>query len=161
MPSNAILWLLPGPNSAISKMHCFHLRKNKEQKQELLKKRERQSLYNLSDHYDLLHGLDLGDKFNLLLRHKRELTGSDATYLNSLKKQFDKAIPIRADIMHGRPLTVDDYIMGYAFGADLAKRSDYWAELSASLSALQNNPEYVLSRAIVDIEQDGSTGCLA
>jgi LuxR family glucitol operon transcriptional activator len=127
---------------------------------ERITKRERYDLYNLDDPYDLLHGLDLGDKFNLILRHKNELPAADAIYLLSLKPQFDKAVPIRADVMHGRPLTLDDYVCGFAFGNDLSKRSDIWPGLAASLTALQKNPDAIISQAVIVLEEDHSTAVL-
>jgi LuxR family glucitol operon transcriptional activator len=64
-------------------------------------KRDRQDLYNIDDDYDLLHGLDLGDKFNIILMYKTEIPPSESKYLISIKTQIDKAIPIRNDVMHG------------------------------------------------------------
>lgn len=123
-------------------------------------KRERDNLYNLDDPYDLLHGLDLGDKFDLILRYKHELSVSDKEYILALKPQFDKAVPVRADVMHGRPLTLDDYIIGFAFGNELSKRPDIWPELAASLVALQRNPNAIVSQPIMVLDEEHSTRVL-
>jgi LuxR family transcriptional regulator, glucitol operon activator len=76
--------------------------------------------------------LDLGDKYNILLRERGQFADTDAKYFLGLKTQFDKAVPIRNDVMHGRPLTVDDYAFGFSFGNLLRKRSDMWPELSTT-----------------------------
>jgi LuxR family transcriptional regulator, glucitol operon activator len=123
-------------------------------------KRDRQDLYNLNDEFDLLHGLDLGDKFNILLRQRTGLSDADAKYFLALKLQFDKAVPIRNDVMHGRPLTVDDYAFGFSFGSLLSKRRDMWPELSKTLVELNNDLTSVVSRPISTIESDVSTAVL-
>lgn len=120
-------------------------------------RRGRDDLYNLDDQFDLLNGLDLADKFDLIIRNRNELATSDAKYLVSLKRQFDKAAPIRADVMHGRPLTLDDYVVGFAFGDELSKRPDIWTGLATSLTALRKNPDTIISKAMV-FEEEGSTG---
>src|SRR5579883_887163 len=121
---------------------------------ERIARRGRDDLYNLDNHYDLLNGLDLADKFDLILRHKDKLSTSEAKYFLSLKKEFDKAAPIRADVMHGRPLTLDDYVSGFAFGNHLNQRSDIWRNLAQSLKDLRENPESVSSKAITIFDEE-------
>ena len=123
-------------------------------------KRERQDLYNLGDDFDLLHGLDLGDKFSVIHRYKSSLPSSEATYVSSIKSKMDKAVPVRNDVMHGRPLTVDDYVFGFSFANQLGKRADIWPELAASLSALNENRSSILSKIVMTIDEERSTAVL-
>ena len=123
-------------------------------------KRHREGLYNLDDAFDLLHGLDLGDKFSILLRYKTDLSHADSKYFKGLKQLFDRAIPVRNDIMHGRPLTVDDYALGFALGNDLNKRPDIWRELSSSLSEMNNKPEAIISKAVLLLDDERSSAVL-
>lgn len=64
-----------------------------------LSRRSRETRYNLDDHFDLAYGLDIGEKYNVLLRWKELLPADLCVYLSSMKKHFDKAVPIRNDTM--------------------------------------------------------------
>jgi LuxR family glucitol operon transcriptional activator len=119
-----------------------------------LSKRNRDDLYNLEDHYDLLEGLDIGDKYNVLLRHSAMLPPDVASYLKHLKTQFEKSIPIRNDTMHGRPLTVEDYTFSFAFTEQLIRRSDLWGNLCKVVSSYRTNPENLIAKGIEFFEED-------
>ena len=81
--------------------------RNKAQK--VLRKRGRDEVYNLQDDLDLLYGLDIGEKFSILLKSKGQMDDAASSYFRGLNNSFSKAIPIRNDVMHGRPLTAEDH----------------------------------------------------
>jgi tetratricopeptide (TPR) repeat protein len=122
--------------------------------QDRIRKRGRDNLYDLDDPFDLLHGLDLGDKYAILMRGKSELSSADAEYFAKLKSRFDRAIPIRADVMHGRPLTVDDYSFSFALSNDLLKSPRYWPELTVAFNRISQEPEHLLQRVPTIIDDD-------
>lgn len=108
--------------------------------QDRIRRRGRDNLYDMRDPFDLLHGLDLGDKYDILMRSKAVLASGDAAYFSKLKTRFDRAAAVRADVMHGRPLTVGDYSFGFAFANELLKTPRYWLELSAHSRRSTRNP---------------------
>ncbi len=122
--------------------------------QDRIRKRGRDNLYDLSDPFDLLHGLDLGDKYAILMRARTDLSSADADYFTKLKSRFDRAIPIRADVMHGRPLTVDDYSFSFALSNELLKSAHYWPELTASFKRINQEPEHLLHSVPTIIDDD-------
>ena len=124
--------------------------------QDRIKKRGRDNLYDRGDPFDLLHGLDLGDKYAILMRAKAVLSSGDGSYFTKLKARFDRAIAIRADVMHGRPLTVDDYTFGFALANELLKSPRYWPELTSSLTKINDKPERLLHDVPTVIDDDPS-----
>ena len=56
--------------------------------------------------------------------------------------------------MHGRPLTVDDYSIGFAFANTLLKTPQYWPELTTSLKTINEQPERLLHEVPTVIEDD-------
>src|SRR5262249_11243227 len=56
--------------------------------------------------------------------------------------------------MHGRPLTLDDYVCGFAFGNDLSRRPDIWSNLAESLRQLRKDPDSISSKAITLLEDE-------
>src|SRR6516165_7643758 len=109
-----------------------------------IKRRKRDNIYDMSDPHDLLHGLDLGDKYTIMMRFKTSLSSTDATYFSNLKPRFDRAIAVRSDVAHGRPLIVDDYTFGFSFANELLRTPRYWPELAASLKKINDEPLHLL-----------------
>ena len=70
---------------------CTHLLTKDEtaRAQDRIRKRGRDNLYDLSDPFDLLHGLDLGDKYAILMRARTDLSSADADYFTKLKSRLD------------------------------------------------------------------------
>jgi LuxR family transcriptional regulator, glucitol operon activator len=104
--------------------------------------------------YDLLHGLDLGDKYSVLLRHKARLDQATADYYTSKKSVFDKAVPVRNSTMHGRPLTTDEYSLGFALAHDFLSSPSYWPTLSSTYKEYGEKPDALLSVSISLLDED-------
>ena len=119
-----------------------------------IKRRGRENLYDMHDVFDLLHGLDLNDKYGIIMRSKACLSSGDAGYFVKLKNHFDRAVAVRADVMHGRPLTVDDYTFGFALANELLKAPAYWPELTASLKKINDEPQGLFHSIPTIIDDD-------
>lgn len=113
-----------------------------------LQKRNQSEVYDLGDQYVLVYGLDLAEKYQILMRHKSALLSEDRAYFSSLRAKIDKVIPIRNDTMHGRPLFVEDYSVGFAFANELSSNERYWKELTSSLKSLSEKPEIYVKKTI-------------
>jgi Tfp pilus assembly protein PilF/cold shock CspA family protein len=100
------------------------------------------------DPLDMIHGLDLGQKFELLLRHKSSLPAALSTYFNSVRANVLSSIPVRNAVMHGRPLTIDEYSMGFALAQTLLSKPAYWPTLAKTYAAYSARPEALTTRAI-------------
>lgn len=100
------------------------------------------------DDYDLLHGLDLGDKFSILLRHKNRLDQASVEYYLSKRNAFEKAIPIRNSTMHGRPLTTEEYSIGFSTASDFLSKPSYWPTLFSTYEEYGKNPDALLKVSI-------------
>lgn len=104
--------------------------------------------YNLSDDRDLIYGLDLGEKYNVLLRYKKNMSHFQESYFLSLKTLFDKCIPIRNHIMHGRPLTINEYSIALEFAECLIKKPDIWRNLNKVYLEYSKNPESLVTKSV-------------
>lgn len=98
--------------------------------------------------YELLHGLDLGDKYSILLRHKNRLDQSTYDYFASNRSSFEKAIPIRNSTMHGRPLTTEEYSVGFSIAYDFLQSPGYWPSLYSTYKKYGQNPEELLNISV-------------
>jgi tetratricopeptide (TPR) repeat protein len=98
--------------------------------------------------YDLLHGLDLGDKYSILLRHKDRLDQVSAEYYLANRHTFEKAIPIRNSTMHGRPLTTEEYSVGFSVAHEFLSAPSYWPTLFSTYKQYGQNPDALLSVSI-------------
>lgn len=100
-----------------------------------------------SDDGALLHGLDIGDKYSVLMRHSGKLPKPARDYYKSIKSNFDRAIPVRNAVMHGRPLTVTQHTQAFAFASDLVKSVGRWPILAKSFSDYDKDPEGIVKSA--------------
>ena len=100
-----------------------------------------------TDH-DLLHGLDLGDKYSILLRHKARLDQSSAEYYLAHRNAFEKAVPIRNSTMHGRPLTTDEFSLGFSIAHEFLSSPGYWPTLFSTYKEYGQNPEALLKVSV-------------
>lgn len=111
-----------------------------------------------SDDAALLHGLDIGDKYSVLMRHAGKLQKPAREYYRSLKSNFDRALPVRNAVMHGRPLTATQHTQAFAFASDLVKAAGRWPVLAKSFSDYDKDPEGIIRAAqvrFIDGEIDG------
>ncbi|MEF0939876.1 NB-ARC domain-containing protein [Rhizobium sp. BR 362] len=107
--------------------------------------------------FDLLHRLDIGDKYAVLLRHKAFLSDSERKHYLAKHAAFNACIAVRNAVMHGRPLTIEEYSRSFALASDLVKSPSYWPTLATSFTKYNKDPESVVNLAISFIETtDGS-----
>ena len=111
-----------------------------------LKKRGRETVYDLDDDLDLLFGLDIGDKYSVLLRSKSQMDAATEKYFKDLSTSFYKAIPIRNDIMHGRSLTAEDHSFTYSLVSQLLNSAGRWPTLSKFHRDVISNPSSVIAK---------------
>lgn len=74
------------------------------------------SLYqdeNLED-FDLVDRLDLGDKYDIILRWRARLPAQEAKFFLDKNDLFKANISVRNAIMHGRPLTVEEFSKAFS-----------------------------------------------
>jgi LuxR family transcriptional regulator, glucitol operon activator len=116
----------------------------------------RQSDLATGDDFDLLHGLDIGDKYAVLLRHKDKLDLSSREYYISKSQSFSKAIPIRNATMHGRPLTTEEYSLGFSLANEFLASPAYWPDLHATYRLYNDDPKTFLSTSVALLEEDVS-----
>ncbi|TDW63106.1 NB-ARC domain-containing protein [Novosphingobium sp. PhB55] len=103
---------------------------------------------------DLLMGLDLGEKYSVLMRHKERLDQSAKTYFTKKLPMFEKAIPVRNATMHGRPLTIEQYAFGFSLAQDFLNSPSYWPSLNATYRKYGNDPEALLSLTVKLLDED-------
>lgn len=111
-----------------------------------------------SDDAVLLHGLDIGDKYSVLMRHSGKLSKPARDYYKSIKANFDRAIPVRNAVMHGRPLTVTQHTQAFAFASDLVKAAGRWPILAKSFSDYDKDPEGIIKSAQIRFIDGDITG---
>lgn len=101
---------------------------------------------------DLLSGLDIGEKFNVVMRHKSVLSRDQVKYYTSLAKSFGSIISVRNSVMHGRPLTIDELAFAFAFVRQLLKDGNYWKVLSENFRKYSEDPNSIVGNSIRFIE---------
>lgn len=99
-------------------------------------------------HLDLLHGLDIGDKYAILLRHKARLDSSAQEYYIKHRASFEKSVPIRNATMHGRPLTTDEYSFGFAIAHEFLSSPSYWPTLFSTYKKYGQEPDELLKVSV-------------
>lgn len=125
----------------------------------LLRLERREDLDCSTNEEQVFHGLNLGEKYDVLLRHASRLTQTVRSYYKSNKRYFDEIIPVRNSVMHGRPLTVVEHSKAFAFANDLMKAPGYWPELKKAFSEYNKDPESITKRSLAQFldEEDYST----
>lgn len=122
--------------------------------------RRREGINSPDDPFDLIHGLDIKQKFDLLLRHKESLPSALSRYLNSQATAFSRIVAVRNAVMHGRPLTIDEYALGFSFADQLLRNANFWPTLSSEYSTYNENPDQLRSRAISFLDEPTQFGVL-
>ena len=123
-----------------------------------LERRDAPSIADLSD-FDALTGLDLGDKVAVLMRHKAQLDEGTRTYYLGIRNGLERSIPVRNAVMHGRPLTTEEYAAGFSLANDLLTAAAYWPRLLVAYQNYNNDPAAFVSSSIslLDSEPSGET----
>jgi LuxR family glucitol operon transcriptional activator len=112
-----------------------------------------------TDDLSLLPGLDLGEKYQVLMRNKGLLDLAALNYYSSLHSQLDRAIPTRNAVMHGRPLTTTEFALGFSLANDFVKHPVYWPHLAETFETYNKDPEQFIRSSItlLDDEPSGET----
>ena len=90
--------------------------------------------------FDLVDRLDLGDKYDIILRWKSKLSAQESKLYSDNNELFKSCISVRNAVMHGRPLTTDEFAKAFALVELLKKSSDYFPDLSAVVSSSEKDP---------------------
>ena len=130
------------------------------QKAKSVLSRKHGGLLNTDDPFDLVYGLDIGQKYDIILRNKSSFDASYISYLKSVQENIQNALPVRNAIMHGRPLTIDEYSSGFAFAQDLIRRAGYWPILARSYSKYNQNPESLVAASLNFLDEPAEFGVL-
>lgn len=120
---------------------------------ELEKARQRMSLRrggesDSDDACDLLFGLDIGEKFDALRRHKDKMDYSTRAYFDGLANIFQRIIPVRNSVMHGRPLLIDEQVLALSLANRLSSTSSLWPNLKSAQESYTKDPVSFLSNSI-------------
>ena len=128
--------------------------------QKNLRSRGDSRLYS-GDPFDQLYGLDLGDKYQVLLRHKDKMDESSKSYYVELQGRVSASIPVRNAIMHGRPLTVNEYSIGFAFAQTFLSARSRWPELARTYFQYSKSPETLVSQSVQFLDEEISETALS
>jgi len=101
---------------------------------------------------DLLTGLDIGDKIAIVQRHKRYFATSARDHFSQFYDPLIRAIPIRNAVMHGRPLTTNDYASAFSLADDLNKYPHIWPTLYKTYKDFTESPDTVLATSFEFLE---------
>jgi tetratricopeptide (TPR) repeat protein/cold shock CspA family protein len=113
------------------------------------------------DSYDQLYGLDLGDKLQVLLRHKSLMDDGTKFYYVELADRISGSIPVRNAIMHGRPLTINEYSIGFAFAQSLLSARSRWPELTKTYLQYSKSPETLVAQSVQFLDEEINEGALS
>ncbi|MEQ6203284.1 NB-ARC domain-containing protein [Sulfitobacter sp. HNIBRBA2951] len=113
----------------------------------------RNSSHNLDDPFELLSALDLGEKYDILMRLKKWMDNSSYQHFSTMKKHFDKCISVRNTVMHGRPLTIDEYAVAFALTSELIKFPTYWPTLNQAYKQYSKDPNSIAETAIKYLDE--------
>ncbi len=126
-----------------------------EEEREKAKRRlgQRSSETDLGDDLQLIHGLDLGDKFSVLMRLKPRMDAGSRAYFGSLNGPFQRMVGIRNDVMHGRPMTLDQQVLALSFAQNLVRSGAYWSTLLRRYAEYTENPTAFMERSIEFLDE--------
>ncbi|MEV6138781.1 NB-ARC domain-containing protein [Nocardia sp. NPDC051990] len=93
-----------------------------------------------SDDVSLVHYMDLGATFDLLMRHKDDLPYLLTTELKEIAPRVPCLIPIRHRVMHGRPLNADDALNAISILTEFTSR--YWPTTKETVKKLRQDPTW-------------------
>lgn len=112
--------------------------------------------YDAESEIDLLQGLDIAEKYDVLMRHKNGLGEAERNYFTSLSQNFKSVVPVRNSVMHARPLTIEEYSRGFSFAQSLLKSRSYWPVLSENYLSFSKDPTSFTSRSIEFLDEPGA-----
>lgn len=101
---------------------------------------------------DLINGLDIGDKLAVLNRCKKNLPQIAQTSISQVNDHLSRSISVRNSVMHGRPLTTNDYSTAFSLAESLFRAPSVWPTLASTYRDFTVNPEKILSASFELIE---------
>lgn len=116
--------------------------------------RRESAIFDPDDDFELINGLDLGEKYQVLLRHKSLLSISLADYFLSIRTDIERLVPVRNATMHGRPLTTSEYATGFATAEQFIGNSLVWPSLADAYSRYTSDPHHFLANSVVLLDRD-------
>lgn len=122
--------------------------------------RQPQIVLDSNASFDQILGLDIGTKYQVLMRLKDRLDNSVAEYYRKLQLSFEKVVPVRNAVMHGRPLTIEEYAIGLAFSQDLLRRPKLWPNLQRDYIEYARAPDQFASKAVSMLDHPENFGVL-
>lgn len=122
--------------------------------------RQLESSLDPTSPYDQLLGLDLGTKFQVLMRIRGEFDTSLSGYYLKLQPAVERVIVVRNAVMHGRPLTIEEYATGFAFAQELRKRPKIWPQVHHDYLEYTTSPNKFAAQAVGLLDQPGDFGVL-
>ena len=115
---------------------------------------------DLGDQFALLSGLDLGDKYAILMRHKTLMDQSNILYYSSQAQNFSEAIPIRNATMHGRPLTTIQFATGFQIANTFLKSGIFWPNLNHTFRQYDADPHAYIGKSVALLDDYGPSEAL-
>lgn len=124
------------------------------QKVEARYKKDNPYLIPSENLYDLVDYIDFQDSYEIILKNQELISEN---ILNEIKNNFDKLqsiSAIRNRVMHTRPLESGDFILVYTFAQDINSGSLVWRNLNETKLKLEQDPSFVLSITLPQLEED-------
>jgi LuxR family glucitol operon transcriptional activator len=103
---------------------------------------------------DLIFHLDLGDKISLLQACRSHMDIGAKDHFSKNYKALEKSVPVRNAVMHGRPLTIDEYALGFAVAGDLLRTPLYWPRLSRDYFEYSSDPQAFVRQAVLMLDEE-------
>jgi LuxR family transcriptional regulator, glucitol operon activator len=119
-----------------------------EERNKAVSRLQKRGMVDNSSDLELLHGLDLGDKYAVLLRKKTSLPQGISEYFTKNERTFSRTIPIRNSVMHGRPLTTEEFSIGFAAAREFVQSPLIWQNLSQTYRKYAQDPNQFLNTSI-------------
>jgi LuxR family glucitol operon transcriptional activator len=103
---------------------------------------------------EILFYLDLGDKIALIQSSRHHMDISARDYFARVYAALEKSIPIRNAVMHGRPLTINEYVVGFAVAAELLRTPLYWPRLARDYFEYSSDPQAFVRQAVLMLDEE-------
>lgn len=97
----------------------------------------------------LVDFLDFADSYEILLRHKKDLSPPLQDSLSSVAPRLQDVTAIRNRVAHTRPMEINDFSVLHDVATELLQHAPSdWQSLSTTVDRLRNDPSYVLGLTI-------------
>jgi tetratricopeptide (TPR) repeat protein/cold shock CspA family protein len=112
------------------------------------------------DRYEQIAHLDIGDKFNILMRNRSLLPTATSNYFKNKGPILSEIVPIRNALMHGRPLTTAQFSRGFVIANDFVKSPHIWPNVHRVVREYDRDPQSFLSKSITILDSPAISGVL-